>query len=220
MFIAPRHRPLIGAFITLSIIGLGVWGCDKGSKIVEGTQRLPATFTRQEDLKPETFPYDEGFLVLAGTQIPVTLEESKEGNILTFAVKANGALIEREQYQFDEAGFRFLGGPGITFQPAIPLVRYPMKSDEKWEWSGKMVQSGETYDAKAEIAAKSELLNTAAGEFMTLMIQVDLKLDVGTKEPAVRLLKFWIAPGEGVIRREFGASSSREPRAPEPTTEQ
>lgn len=217
MFIARRHRPLIGAVVTLAVIGLGVWGCDKGQKVVGGRQSLPSSFSRQEELKPETFPYDEGYLVLAGTQIPVTLEESKEGNILTFAVKANGALIEREQYQSDESGFRFLGGPGITFQPAIPLVRYPMKSDEKWEWSGKMVQSGSTYDAKAEIAAKSELLNTAAGEFMTLMIQVDLKLDVGTKEPAVRSLKFWIAPGDGVIRREFGASSTREPRAPEPT---
>lgn len=219
MRIPRRYRPPLALAGLALAAGLAVFGCDPS--VVRGSKApaMPTAFAQSTELKPETLPYDEGFLVLAGTQIPVVMEHEKTANKVTFKIKANGALIEEEVYEFDNSGFRFAAGPGVAIEPAIPLIRYPVKSGEKWNWAGKLKQADVSYEATAEITAKNETLNIPAGQFETLYVEVNMRLNVGTPEPAIRLLKFWFVPNQGIIRREFGASSTREPRAADPANE-
>ena len=220
MRIPRRHRLAGIACAVCAVIGLIAWGCTgDGVAARGGQQSLPTAFAQASELKPETLPYEEGYLVLAGTQIPMGIEEVRENGKLTFKIKTNGALIEDETYEFDETGFRFVAGPGVAFSPAIPLIRYPVKSGETWKWAGTMAQSDVSYQATADITAKNETLNIPAGQFETLYVEVNMRLEVGTPEPAIRLLKFWFVPNQGVFRREFGASSTREPRTPDPAGE-
>ncbi len=218
MRIPRRFRLASLVVFVLVSLGLIAWGCTAPGFAPKASQQsLPTAYLQASELKPETLPYEEGFLVLAGTQIPVVIEEVREPKKLTLKIKTNGALIEDEVYEFDETGFRFLAGPGVAFSPAIPLIRYPVKSGETWKWAGTMNQSDSSYKATADITAKNETLNIPAGKFETLYVEVNMRLEVGTPEPAIRLLKFWFVPNQGVLRREFGASSTREPRTPEPS---
>jgi hypothetical protein len=55
------------------------------------------------------------------------------------------------------------------------------------------------------------MLNLAGGPYATIRAHVALVLDTGSPEPAKRELMFWFVPKKGIIKRDFGAISTREP---------
>jgi hypothetical protein len=66
-------------------------------------------------------------------------------------------------------------------------------------------------DATSDITAKRETVNLAGGQFETILIDVKLSYTAGGTKPTQRALKFWFSPGKGLVKRELGMSSTREP---------
>ncbi len=166
-------------------------------------------------VSPELQPYGRAGLILAGTVIPVDLKREAKSDSVTFKLMAHGETVEEESYIFGDSLFSIASAAGESYQPAIPLLKFPMHVGDKWEWVGKMGAAEIVRAAKADVTSANENLNLPGVSGEAIKVNVRLQMDGGGPEPAVRNLTFWFVKGKGIVKREFGASSTRQPIAGE-----
>lgn len=183
--------------------------------------QITSSFRDAASLKPDALPPKAANLVLASAEIPVELKANVENGKMTLVWLADyeekigkPVVAETESYMFSDAGFSFVSGPHESFDPAIRLIKYPLTVGDKWDWNGKVVTGMTSARAKAQIETSADTLNIPYGNFGTLLVTVKMHMDTGT-EGVNRTFKFWFKPGEGLIARELGQSSSRQPRTPD-----
>lgn len=197
------------------LAGVMLGGCPKPS---DNPEPGPAgvVYRTSAEILPEALPYSDGTLIYGGTPLDVKVSQQKgENNETILAINQEGLEepLETERYIANETGFRYAGGKEESFDPAIPLINeYPFDSSSTWTWNGEMIYAGQTFPARADITAEAAKLNLSSGSFNTIFVTVELHIE-GSNPEQPKTFKFWIAPGEGVIRREFTASSTREPSA-------
>jgi len=155
----------------------------------------------------------DGELILAGSAVEVTIKPVRRGDELEITLLAHDRALERERYRTNAHGFALMEAAGERYDPALPLLRFPMQVPERWDWSGTVVTGGRRQSAKARVATELETLNIPGGPYRTVRIDVTLTVTSGTT-PVERALRWWIAPGQGIVRREFGTGSARGPRPP------
>lgn len=166
-----------------------------------------------DQLKPGSLPYTRGALVLAGTAVPVELAQTRSGNTLGLELRAHGKLVERERYIADGNGFRLQEASGETYDPPLPLLQFPMTVGQSWNWEGKVLSAGSSRPASATVVSSMEKLNAPGGPYDCVVVRVDLEIETGAGEPVKRALRLWFARGQGIVQREFGATSTRQPMA-------
>ncbi len=154
-------------------------------------------------------------LTLAGDAIPVAVACTSTSGTVDIKLTAHGAVFEQEQYLQTQDSFDLLNAAGETYDPPIPLARAPMHIGDKWNWSGKMKSGDVGHVAKATITTmKERLFPAGAAPADAVKVQVDFEVDGGGPTPAKRRLVFWMAQNLGVIKRQFGETSMREPAGP------
>lgn len=171
-------------------------------------------FTTLADVRPDALPYQDASIILAGSPMEATLEEKREGDDVHFFIRMHGEVMEHERYRLTHNQFSFVGLGEESYEPPITLLTFPLTTGQTWEWKGEMRLGPLTKPAQATVTTASDTLNLAAGRFDAILVVVALSIDAGTNEQAKRELKFWFDPGKGIVRREFAASSTREPRPP------
>ncbi len=171
--------------------------------------------------RPDTLPYNEGVLVVAGSRLRINLsEERKPSEVVFFLKSEHGVTFEHEAYKFDSERFSLWQAGGEMYDPVIPLLVNPVRAGSKWTWKGKMTLAADgvpstsefgTSPATAEIATSPDKLNMRTGAVEAMRVDVMLSLESGTPTPALRKLSFWFVNGQGMIKREFAAASTRLP---------
>lgn len=203
----------------MALIGLGA-GClaKKGSVDVAAQQEPPAprilTLESADDLKLDALPYIQGQLILAGTVIPIELQLKRKGSEIHYLLLASGQQIEEEIYELGPSELLLRNASGESFTPPIPILRFPMSAGRSWDWSGKMA-SGPTppRQASAQVTSEGVTLNVPGGPYSSVLVRVKLEIESGGPSAAERHLSFWFAQRAGLVKREFGSSSTREPVA-------
>lgn len=202
----PRHATGIAA-VALCASGCGLLGATPSGHSVQVRDL--------DSFRPDTLPYREGSLILAGTRLPVELQERRKDGRFEIVVLAHGKAVEVETYRAENGQFLFESLSGESFAPPIPILRFPLRSNDSWDWTGEFRLGPTARPAKATVATQPETLNLASGSLQATRVDIALTVETSKATTAERGLKFWLAPKAGVVRREFGASSLREPRAPE-----
>ena len=189
-------------------------GCLIKPGLSNGQEVTPVTKTYQDrqSLKADELPYKSARLILAGTSLPVEMNRVQKGNDVSFRLVTRNEVLETERFQSDATGFRFAGLSDEHFVPPIPLVRYPFIVGESWQWSGVAGLGPNEKAATANLRSDSETINLAGGVHGCIVVVADLVVHTSTGTDSKRTLKFWIEPQKGLIKREFGFSSTREPR--------
>jgi hypothetical protein len=183
-------------------------GCPQPSRQQPPSDR----FDDAASLGADRLPADTADLILTGTRIPVELKGRREGQSFVLEVLAHGEVVETETYVATDRQFGFASLSGESFEPPIPLVEYPFQVGDSRQWSGKAVLGPTGRPAKAAVTTSHEKLNLASGALSAIQVAVELEVVTGPKTTAGRRLTFWLVPQKGVVRREFGSSSLREPR--------
>ncbi|MEZ5162239.1 MAG: hypothetical protein R2688_00510 [Fimbriimonadaceae bacterium] len=218
-----RNLPLIFSGL-LAATAFAVVSCthpDKNQQSQEGDVP-PTPLTKIESpindpkvLVPEAEPPKLGNLVLAGTLVPVEVKSQISGSTLLIECLSRDTVVEREKYSFGSKHFSIVSGPSDIFDPPISIVQYPLEIGGETSWAGKVRTGTNSNPAKAIIKSSQEPVNEDFGSFQALKVTVDLRIDTGSPEQSEARLQFWFKPGEGMIMREFGAVSKREPRISE-----
>jgi hypothetical protein len=196
--------------LTVLAVTLALGGCQDG----RDTAQIPSgmMFRSRDDLDPARVRHLEARLVLAGTEVPVTLEPKTEGSEFVLTIRARGAVMETERYEFSGQTFSYRGGTGEEFVPPIPILRYPLTVGDQWTWAGVAALGPVKKKARASVTTGRETLNVATGVSDSVLVTVDLSIEAQPGVPAARKLRFWIDPREGLLKRDFAHNSLREPR--------
>lgn len=171
--------------------------------------------------KADTLPYEKGVLVVAGSQLNISVvAERKPAEVVFFLKSDHGVTFEHEAYRFDKSRFSLWRAGGELYDPVIPLLIDPIIAGSKWDWSGKMILAADgtpstspesVTPANATVSLSNDKLNLRAGAVDAMRVDVLLKMDSGGPTKAERKLSFWFVKGQGLVKREFAASSTRIP---------
>lgn len=201
----------IAISVGLLVAGLGfVLSCQQRVVKDSPDAKPGMRFSDAASLDPGALPYGKASLILAGTSYPVEVRRSANGDKITFDLINHGESIDRENYILNSSGFQIAQGAGLTYEPAIPLVLFPMNVGDKWEWKGEVVAGTERQAAHASMTSEAESLNLESGFYDGFKVAVSLTL--GSAEPPIeKRMSFWFVPKQGIVKREFGTTSTRGP---------
>lgn len=162
---------------------------------------------------PDALYGEQAILNYGGTPIAVTMSRQARGSEVRFSLSAHDEVLETEVYLSTTSEFALIS-IDERFEPPLTLLKFPMTIGEPWDWSGELVAGGVRHKAKATITPSTEqLFLTKTGGVDTVKVQVELQIDSKTPSPAKRPLTFWFARGKGIVKREVGTATSREPAA-------
>ncbi|MBI5708407.1 MAG: hypothetical protein HZC36_15600 [Armatimonadetes bacterium] len=204
-------RPI--AFAGLAALA-GLCLCACGRIHIEPEPR--AKFVSPKDLGVDTPPPSAALLQLAGGEpLEVTVRANRDGAKLQLELIAHREVIETETYSTTPTSFNLVEAAGETYEPILPLLKFPMNLGDQWSWTGQIVLSSASIPAEAVITAANAPLGLEGYPLEAVQVSVTLEIGDPRARAAKRTLNFWVAPGYGVLKREFGLSSSRSP-APKP----
>lgn len=165
------------------------------------------------ELMPDALYGEKATLNYGGTPVDVTMKRMASGQEVRFMLSAHDEVLETEVYQSTTSEFALVS-IDEKFEPPLPLLKFPMRIGEPWEWSGELLAGGLRHRATAKITPSTEqLFLTKTGGVDTVKVSVELQIDSKTPSPAKRPLTFWFARGKGIVKREIGTATSREPAA-------
>ena len=156
-------------------------------------------------------PYEKGEIVILGTPVPVMVEAKQTSGGFTIISKVEGSPYEEEKYLADAASLRFAGTDVESFTPPIPLIAQPFEVPGEWTWAGTMKFAGKEFKASADLKSTKETLNLPGGPYDAFKIEADLSMQDPGGSIGKRKLSFWMTEQEGIIKREFAQSSTRQP---------
>ncbi|MFZ4508440.1 MAG: hypothetical protein ACOYON_12170 [Fimbriimonas sp.] len=198
------------ALLGSALVALGVNGCTSPPEA-----KGKVAFFDASALKPDALPGERAQLILAGTEVNVALKQEQKGTKTHLLLLAHDEVFEHELYDSSPTAFRLENASDNVYTPGIDLLRFPLAFGDQWDWKGKETVGGISRNASAGITTVADKLYIDGVPVETVQVSVDLKLEAeGSGPVAHRKLAFWFAPGKGVIRREFGSASVRQPVAP------
>jgi len=185
-------------------LSLGILGCRQGSKT--------ADYPTFADLNPVA-PIDaKGKLELGKIDMPVEVVQKKTNDTLTLDLRAFDQSFEQEVYKFDQDSFSLSYAAGDNYDSPLPLLKFPLTIGNQWDWSGTMTSGNLPHKATATVRTSMEqVLLPVSGATNCVLVAVDLSIESGGPTPATRKLRFWFVKGGGLVKRQFGIGSSRDP---------
>jgi hypothetical protein len=149
---------------------------------------------------------------MGAVTIPVTVNQTIAQDLIEFSLLAHREPIDVEGYQSLPQEFSVLYAEGEHYNPPIPLLRFPMTVGESWSWTGNMTATAVKRPATAEIDSSIGKVNMPDGPQTAVRVDVRLRMPAwGDSAAGRRALVFWFVKGRGLVRREFGSESIREP---------
>jgi hypothetical protein len=169
-------------------------------------------FESLADLKPESQIPANANLKIADIDMPVEVTQTTTDDATKISLSAHGQIFETEVYSISEKEFSLFDAAGETYDDPLPLLKFPLTVGDTWKWSGTMTAGTAPHKASAVVATSAETLRmTTTGSTPSVLVVVDLEIESGAQEPAKRKLRFWFVKDKGVVQRQFGIGSTREP---------
>jgi hypothetical protein len=167
----------------------------------------------RDDVQPDADPPPKAKLLYLGTTVPVTVKAERKGDIFTINLLAHGDLFDSEEYVKTLDGLALSNAAGEVYSPPIPLLKFPLAvGDEPMTWVGTLSGELDPHRASAKISSSKESVTLGQTSAETIRVQVDILLEsISEGESAERRLVFWFLPKKGVVKRQFGTTSTREP---------
>lgn len=194
---------------TIGAAGVLLCGCTCG-----GT-RVDNRIDYGDDFFPETWKHPAAVWQVGNISEDATVRVKKQGNKRVLELLHDDKVVESEAYEVttEQIALIHWWDESERFEPAVPLLKFPMSLPSEWHWEGKHYIGTRALDAEAKITATKDTLNLATGTTETVKVVLTVKTKDGSGTEKERALTFWFAPGEGPVRREYGLGQVREPRS-------
>ncbi len=177
-----------------------------------GSQGAGQAYSAIGELNPSAKIPSKANLKIGEINMEVAINQKTSGDNMTLELEAHGQTFETENYSVNNNAFELIDVADEHYEPNLPLLKFPMRIGDKWEWKGTMTSGQEPHNATAVVTSTSDsVLLPGSGTVDTVLVVVDLSIDSGGPTPATRKLRFWFAKDKGLIKRQFGTGSSREP---------
>jgi len=114
----------------------------------------------------------------------------------------DGKSVQKEYYNFSEGALlahkrESQGGRLIAvLDPPEPMLKFPLKADKEWTWSGK-IQGDITGDFEFKVLGEEEV-EVPAGKFTAMKVEMSGKASDGSSASSVR----WFVKDLGMVKEE------------------
>lgn len=170
----------------------------------------------RESLKPDSDPPPHAQLMYgAPPLIPIDVKTERKGHDFTIDLFAHGELFDFEKYVSTMDYFAVAQAAGEEYVPPIKILEFPLNVGGTARfWEGTLSSELTPQPAHATIRAYSD--KVAVGDVSVSTIRSDVEIVLGhDHRPATeRRLSFWFEEGKGLIKRQFGTTSTREATGP------
>lgn len=156
-----------------------------------------------DELNLEMVP-PRSVLTVGDRDLQVEVNRTKTGDSNEIRLTLNGQTIDTERYQISKGLFALEQAAGETYRPPLPILVFPLRIGDRYEWKGQLVAGELIHRASAKVSTATETLFMPSSN-QALRVQVDLSVDVGSN-PSQRQLNFWFIKGGGLVKRAFGSS--------------
>ncbi len=164
------------------------------------------------ELAPDAKIPTKANLKIGNIDMPVEVLQVNTSTQMKLTLQAHGQDFENEIYRISPQSFELEDAAGERYVEPLPLLKFPMKVGDSWKWVGTMTAGDEPHKATASVVTASEnLMLPMSGSTATVLVDVDLTIESGGPSPATRKLRFWFVKDKGLVKRQFGIGSSREP---------
>lgn len=195
----------------LIAVGFGLLGCDPG-RGGSGGGGTGAALDAPAEINPDAKIPLKASLKIGEIEMPVAVKQSQTGEAVRIDLEAHGQVLESESYLAKSNSFELSAVAGENYKDPLPLLKFPMKVGDTWNWVGTMTAGDEPHKASATIITSTDkVLLTASGSQEAVLVVVDLKIESGGPVSAQRKLRFWFVKNKGLVKRQFGTASSRDP---------
>jgi hypothetical protein len=148
-----------------------------------------------------------------GSQMGAHLEVRKSGKVRAFEMILDGKVIDREVYEIGENSILIHELLDEKFALPIPILKFPMKIGDGWDWKGKITSMQETLDAEATIETSASEVAMQGNSVRAICVELQLRIFEKPNKPVTHALRFWFVPGavngHGLVKREFGTSTRK-----------
>ncbi|AIE86429.1 hypothetical protein [Fimbriimonas ginsengisoli] len=167
----------------------------------------------RKQLEPDATPPPKAKEVYSGTTVPVSVKATKKGDRFVLDLLVGTDLFDQEEYVSTSDGFFLATAAGETYDPPIPLLRFPLAvGSDTYTWSGKLSGELDPHPARATITSSQDSVTMGLSPDEAIRVNVDIVITPSPGEaPAERQLLFWFVPKKGVVKSQFGTLSTREP---------
>ncbi len=185
------------------MLGLGAVGCNDSD---QHDPSAPVVAKVDGFLPLDGGQTDASYLV-DGTVADYTLKVVKSGDKTSFEALSHNDLVETETYLVKDSNVFLCHALGEDFHDPIPLMKFPLRIGDKYEWKGTLTSGREDFKGTATVDTVWDSVRMKDGSLDAVKVEIDLRIeDVGT-----RRLSFWFVNGRGVLRTEMG-KNVREPK--------
>jgi hypothetical protein len=163
-------------------------------------------------LRPESAPPKAATLRLAGAAIPVVVRREPKGGEGRFLLllSRQGRALDREGYRATPDAFAVTFAAGERYEPEIPLLRFPGRVGDAWNWAGRTFAQGQDEGLPATARVRTEEVKIPVEGSNRLGVRTVVEMELRTpSRPLRRILTFDFAPGYGVVGRAWGEESIR-----------
>jgi hypothetical protein len=117
----------------------------------------------------------------------------------------NGQVVQDETYIVSSTEVtRTKAGPygGITSNPPVPIIKYPMTVGKTWTYTGVAAYAGHKSNVTGKMkVAAIETIKTPAGEFKAYRLSQEVT-DDSSAGATTATNSFWFAPGVGIVQQK------------------
>jgi hypothetical protein len=149
----------------------------------------------------------EAVFSVDGTTTDYKLKTVREGSKVSFQAVSHDMIVDEETYEVKGDQVLLHYAAGEEFQEPIPLMKFPLKVGEEYEWKGAMVSSQESIEGAAKVVTSTDFVRLKDKSQDAIKVEINLTFGKG----ANRKLSFWFVKGQGVLRTEMG-KNVREPK--------
>lgn len=170
-----------------------------------GPQKASLPLVNASELKLDRLSGAKNELQIASEVIPVVTESRVEGDRRILRFMSHGAELEREEYLLSEESLLLARTSSDLFEPPLPVLKFPLRLGEEWSWKGSIRSGDLLVPAEAKVLAIREPIDLPPSD----ALKINIVLTIRDKDSSRRELLFWFVEGEGLVKRQFGASIRR-----------
>lgn len=172
------------------------------------------TISRAEVKADADPPEHAQMMYSAPPLIPVELKTERHGSNFTINLMAHGEIFDFEKYVSTDDSYSVSQAAGEDYVPPIPVLQFPLSvGGTPWTWKGNLFSELEAQPSHATITVSTDKVTIGQSAVSTIRSDVLVVIEPhGTMPGATRRMTFWFQEGHGLIKRQFGPTSMREPR--------
>ncbi len=188
-----------------------------GRDVGQNADHAAAVMMPRSELNPDTDPPSHAQLMyIAPPLIPVDVKTERKGQSFTINLYDHGELFDFEKYVSNEEGFFVSQAAGEDYVPPLPILLFPINvGGPALSWRGTLSSELSPHPASASIQVWADKVTVGDAAVATIRSDVEITIEAHDHSQSTeRRLTFWFQPGKGLIKRQFGTTSAREPVGP------